>query len=161
VSLSSHRWKTPAVLALLAAVLSGCGSGGSQTATPTSATASGESDPYVAEPFSHQQKLVVRGAKLAVSDGCAVCHLMSSSPRLGPSFVTFAGHHVTLRGDHRVLVDEHFVREGLLHPTEAELRGYDPEPMIRALAPLKLAEHPAEVAALAAFVEEIGPEPAG
>jgi hypothetical protein len=66
---------------------------------------------------------------------------------------------VTLADGRSVLVDERFVREGLLDPRANELRGYDPAPMVVALARLHLASHPRQVAALAAFIEQVGPEP--
>ena len=59
----------------------------------------------------------------------------------------------------RVLVDERFLRDALLHPGGARIRGYDPAPMLRAVMRLALASHPQQVAALAAFIEQIGPEP--
>jgi hypothetical protein len=140
---------------LLALVLAGCGS---------SATTAGESTTssvpaYVTEPFSHEQKLIEQGAHLVVADGCSACHLMTSRPGLGPSFSSFAGHRVTLTDGRSVVVNEQFLREGLLHPRSELLKGYDPAPMLATLARLHLAEEPHQVAALAAFIEQVGPEP--
>ena len=146
-----------AASATLALVLAGCGGTG---ATSTSTGAGRQSVPaYVTEPFTHQEQLVDQGARLIVSDGCAACHLMSRDQRLGPSFDRFAGHRVTLADGAQVLVDEGFLRKALLNPRVEPLRGYDAAPMIAALAHLHLAEHPDQVAALAAFIEQIGPEP--
>jgi len=144
-----------ALALLLLLVLAGCGT--SHTSSTRGAEPAG--DPYVSEPFTHQQKLVALGAQLVVSEGCSACHLIGSANVRAPGFATFAGHHVTLVGGHRALVDERFLRNGLLHPESVTIKGYDAGPMIRALARLHLAEHPARVAALAAFIEEIGPEP--
>ncbi len=80
------------------------------------------------------------------------------SESVGPDFAGFAGHAVTLADGRRVLVDEHFLREGLLHPEQAELKGYDPAPMLAAVRRLHLSGDPGQVAALAAFIEQIGPE---
>jgi hypothetical protein len=151
----------PIVTALLAAAiplsLAGCGtSGGSRSATSSSASTEPS---YVKEPFTHQQLLVEQGARLAVSDGCTACHLDAAGRGIAPSFASFAGHRVLLADGHRVLVDEHFLREGLLHPEQAELKGYDPAPMLAALRRLHLAGHLGQVAALTAFIEQIGPEP--
>ena len=77
---------------------------------------------------------------------------------VGPDFAGFAGHTVTLADGRRVLVDEHFLREGLLHPEQAELKGYDSAPMLAAVKRLHLAGESGQVAALAAFIEQIGPE---
>jgi hypothetical protein len=139
----------------LALVLAGCGSsgpsGGAGASTSTVPT-------YVIAPFTHEQQLVEQGARLAVSDGCTACHLVGKSQSVGPDFAGFAGHEVTLAEGRRVLVDERFLREGLLHPEQAELKGYDPASMLAAVRRLHLAGDPSQVAALAAFIEQIGPE---
>ncbi|HEV3033340.1 MAG TPA: hypothetical protein VGX72_01000 [Solirubrobacteraceae bacterium] len=142
--------------ALLIGVLGGCGAGtpaagGPHVNTPTKPA-------YVTEPFTAEQKLVVKGSRLVVADGCAACHLDAKTPGLAPDFITFAGHHVSLADGRSVLVDESFVRAGLLHPEANEVKGYEPGPMLAAVARLHLSEHPAQVAALAAFIEQVGPE---
>jgi hypothetical protein len=113
---------------------------------------------YVTEPFTHEQQLVEQGARLVIADGCAACHL-GGSTRGAPSFSSFAGHRVTLADGRRIVVDERFLRESLLRPRTTELRGYDPAPMLAALVRVHLRERPQQVAALAAFIEQIGPEP--
>ena len=148
-----------AVVALaLAFALAGCGSSGSSSGAGSS---SSTEPAYVTAPFTHEQQLVEQGARLAVVDGCTACHLVGKSQSIGPDFAGFAGHTVTLAEGRRVLVDEHFLREGLLHPERAELKGYDAAPMLAAVRRLHLAGDPGEVAALAAFVEQIGPEQQG
>ncbi len=144
--------------ALLAAAsalgLSGCGA----SARPSTNGALGSTVPaYVTEPFTHEQQLVQQGARLVIADGCAACHL-SGSTRSVPSFSSFAGHRVTLADGRRILVDEHFLRESLLRPRTTELRGYDPTPMLAALARIHVRDQPQQIAALAAFIEQIGPE---
>jgi hypothetical protein len=114
---------------------------------------------YVTEPFTHQQQLIEQGARLVVADGCSACHLNLSKPGIAPSFSSFAGHRVKLSDGRTVLVDERFVREGLVNPQPASLKGYDPAPMLAALTRLHLSSQPRQVAALAAFIEQIGPEP--
>jgi hypothetical protein len=140
-----------------ALALCGCGSGAGPPRTPGARSTAVPA--YVTEPFTHEQQLVEQGARLVVADGCAACHLIASAHALAPSFSSFAGHRVTLTGGRGVLVDESFVREGLLHPREHEIAGYDPAPMLAAVARLHFAERPAQVAALAAFIEQVGPEP--
>lgn len=139
----------------LTLALCGCGAGTASTPHGHAATVPA----YVTEPFTHEQQLVEQGARLVVADGCATCHLIASARTLAPSFSSFAGHRVTLTGGRSVLVDEHFVREGLLRPRANELAGYDPAPMLAALARHHLGARPAQVAALAAFIEQVGPEP--
>lgn len=144
----------PAVVALLLA-LAGCGSSG-----PSSGAGSSSSSvpAYVTAPFTHEEQLVEQGAHLAVADGCTACHLVGRAKSVGPDFAGFAGHAVTLADGRRMLVDERFLREGLEHPEQAELKGYDAAPMLVAVRRLHLAGEPGEVAALAAFIEQIGPE---
>jgi hypothetical protein len=137
-------------------MLAGCGAGGSSRGT---ASSSSTAPSYVTEPFTHQQQLVEQGARLAVADGCAACHLDAAGRGIAPSFASFAGHRVTLADGRRVLVDERFIRAGLLHPGENEIEGYDPAPMLKAIGRLRLTDDPGQVAALTAFIEQIGPEP--
>ena len=148
--------KNTALAAVLAVVLAGCGNSG--TANPPSAS-SASVPSYVTEPFTPEQHLIEKGAHLVVADGCAACHLTLSKPSIAPNFSSFAGHHVTLSDGRSVLVDEHFLREGLLHPDNYILKGYNPRPMLAALRRLKLNSQPQQIAALAAFIEQVGPEP--
>lgn len=144
-----------AAAAGLLAVLAGCGSGnraGAGVSTTTSVPA------YVQEPFTPHQHMVAEGARLIVTDGCSVCHLPGQAKGTGPDFTSFAGHHVTLADGRRIVVDESYLRESLIHPRRTELKGSDPAPMLAALSRLHLASEPHQVAALAAFIEQIGPE---
>jgi cytochrome c2 len=144
------------LIALVSApMLAGCGSSGSSDGARSSTS---NAPAYITAPFTHEEQLVEQGARLAVADGCTACHLMGKSQSVGPDFAGFAGHTVTLAEGRRVLVDEDFLREGLLHPDKAELKGYDPAPMLAAVRRLHLSGDPGEVAALAAFIEQIGPE---
>jgi hypothetical protein len=114
---------------------------------------------YVSEPFTREQRRIEQGARLVVADGCSACHLMSGARKLAPSFSSFAAHRVALADGRHVLVDERFLLDGLLHPAKDRIEGYDAAPMLAALAHLHLARHPQQVAALAAFIEQVGPEP--
>lgn len=144
-----------AVLMSLACLLAACGSGGGSGGS----RAGTQSIPsYVREPFSAQQKRIAAGAKLFVGDGCASCHMGGSSKRLGPSFESFAGHEIRLADGRRALVNEAFLRASILNPAAYPLRGWKAASMLRADRRLQLARHPREVADLAAFIEEIGPE---
>jgi cytochrome c5 len=143
------------LVASLALALAGCGAGtASHSASPSTASVPA----YATEPPTHEQQLVEQGARLVVADGCAACHLSADARGVGPNFLSFAGHRVRLADGRGVLVDERFVRDGLLHPVANELAGYDPRPMLAALARAHLSASPAAVAALAAFVEQVGPE---
>lgn len=147
---------TSAILACMAmAALSGCGAQGSST-QPGATTSSVPT--FAAEPYTPQQQRVEKGAHLVVTDGCSACHLNASNPHLAPSFTSLAGHRVTLLDGRHTLVDEQFLRDSLLHPGANEIKDYDPEPMLAALRRLHLDRHPEQVAALVAFMEQIGPE---
>jgi hypothetical protein len=141
---------------VLTLLLAGCGASGTSSPRLSSQTSVPS---YVTEPFTPEQQMIEKGARLVVADGCSSCHLTLSKPSIAPSFSSFAGHRVTLSNGRTVLVDEHFLREGLLHPRNFLLKGYDPAPMLAALDRLHLNRRPQQVAALAAFIEQVGPEP--
>jgi hypothetical protein len=136
--------------------LMGCGG---NTASSSKASLTSGSPQYLSEPFTPQQQLVAQGARLAVSYGCTACHLAKGKQNVGPAFASFADHYVTLKDGHRVLVDERFLRGALLDPRRYLIKGYDPAPMLGAIGHLHLDDKRGQVAALAAFIEEIGPEP--
>jgi hypothetical protein len=141
--------------ALLLALCSCGGAGGASGAHQHTASVPA----YVVEPFSHEQQLVEQGARLVVADGCAACHLSAPGKAIAPSFASFAGHRVELTDGHTAVVEERFLREGLSKPRRLVIRGYSAAPMLAAVQRLGLASHPAQVAALAAFIEQVGPEP--
>jgi hypothetical protein len=145
-----------AALIAISLALAGCGSSGQVSGR-------GSNSPtvpaYISEPFTHHQQLVGQGARLVISYGCSACHLAAVGRKLAPSFASFAGHRVALADGRRVLVDERFLRAALRDPGRYRLRGYDPELMRKAAMRLRLAS-PQQLAALAAFIEQIGPEPA-
>jgi hypothetical protein len=156
---SSHsRESVTAVLltGVIAFLLAGCGtgarSGGGGAASSATLPA------YLLEPDTPKQQLIGRGARLIVLDGCAACHLTAAGHGIAPSFDQLAGQRITLADGRRVLVDERFLREALLDPGVSPMKGYDAEPMLAALRRAHLNGKPGQVAALAAFIEEIGPE---
>jgi len=76
-----------------------------------------------------------------------------------PEFRQLRGHRVELTDGHTAVVEERFLREGLLDPRRIVVAGYAAAPMLAAVSRLQLARHPQQVAALAAFIEQVGPEP--
>jgi len=143
-----------ALLALVTTISIAVGAGGCGGAQSRATT---ESPPaYVTAAPSREQQLVSAGATLIVSDGCSACHLTAGFRKLAPSFETLAGHRVTLTDGKRVLVDQAQIREALHSPDTIAIRGYDRSLMVDALRKA----HPSngEIAALAAFIEQVGPE---
>jgi len=158
--MTEHVRRAAASLLAVASLLAlwGCGTANAPRGGETSATPPEPGS--TPEPFTHQQQLVVKGARLFVADGCSACHLANGAHGVGPSFEAFAGHRVTLADGRRALVDERFVRAALLDPRrESPIRGYDSAPMIASVERLRLGSHPQQVSELAAFIEQIGPEP--
>lgn len=145
------RWAFAAALVLLAG---GCGSSRHGTSSVSGASPPG----YASEPFTHEQVLVEKGARLVVADGCSACHLSGGAGRAAPSFMSLAGHRVKLADGRRVLIDEALIRDALRRPGAFAMAGYDATPMIRAVQRAGLAAHPDQVAELAAFIEQVGPE---
>lgn len=152
MSMIPTRTTVLAASALAAALLAGCG--GSSGGSPSTAT----SPSYAALPFTHEQVLIEKGARLVVADGCSACHLSGSAGRAAPSFMSLAGHRVKLTDGRTVLVDEALIREALRRPAAIAMAGYDAMPMIRAVQRAGLAAHPSAIADLAAFIEQVGPE---
>ena len=136
--------------------MSGCGASKTQS---TQGSLTSTEAASAAEPFTAHQQLIAQGARLIVADGCAACHLMRTARGVGPSLASFAGHDMTLASGRRVLVDERFLREALANPRKDPISGYDPAPMIAAVERLHLSSRPQQISALAAFIEQIGPEP--
>lgn len=157
---SIPRRRGPVCLATLTSVvLAGTGCGAQSGTGKTSPTPASEAPPaYVTAPPTHEQQLVEQGAQLVIVDGCSACHLQARRERLAPDFASFAGHRVTLTNGQRLLVDEHFLITALSQPGKYSIRGYDPHPMIHAITSLALSSKPQQVAALAAFIEQSGPE---
>lgn len=147
---TAGKARLPLSCAILACLLGGCG---------TAARREPQSVPaYVREPFTSHQERIAAGARLFVVDGCEACHLNHSRRHLGPSFESFAGQRIRLADGRHVVIDEAVLRASMLDPAAFPLPGYRPAAMLLTDARLRLSRHPREVAELAAFIEEIGPE---
>jgi mono/diheme cytochrome c family protein len=154
----ARAWAGALLLAAAAALsLGGCG-GGARSDGQSPAARASTAPAYAAAPYTPQQLRVERGAHLFVVDGCSACHAIGGRAGIGPSFAQFAGDHVTLADGRRGLVNERFLREALLNPRAVALAGYPLEPMLAGVRRLHFREHRADAAALAAFIEQIGPE---
>ena len=137
--------------------LGGCGA----SDTASIQTPSSNPGSYASEPFTHQQLLVEQGARLVLTDGCEACHLSAEGRAFAPSFAALTTRRVTLADARRVVFNESLLREALRHPGRDTIKGYDAAPMEAAVRRIHLAKDPKQITALAAFIEEIGPEPGG
>jgi len=156
---SRARRRFAGALACVALALAGAGCGAAQgTTTGTTALAGGEPPP-VTSSLSHHEELIAAGGNLAIADGCSTCHTEAQSSRLGPSFYSFAGHDVRLASGRTVLVNEAFVKRELENPEREPMSGYSPRLMWNTLRRLHVHLDRHSIEALAAFVEQIGPEP--
>jgi hypothetical protein len=154
------RALTPILAAACCAALgTGCGSATTRTAGVSApAQDAGHTPAPPSTPLSSHEKLIAEGAPLATKDGCSTCHMLSAGARLGPSFYNFAGHDVKLADGQAVLVDEAFVEHALEDPGSEPISGYNPRLMWRTLERLHVHLTHRQIEALAAFVEQIGPE---
>lgn len=104
------------------------------------------------------QQRIEQGGRLFASEGCGTCHQIGGSQVAGPNFEHFAGHDVKLAGGGHAVVDEAFLSRALTDPGAPQLAGWDSAPMRAALIAHRLPASPRKAAALAAFIEQIGPE---
>jgi cytochrome c oxidase subunit 2 len=68
-------------------------------------------------------------AKLFADKGCAACHSIDGSPKVGPTLKGLLGRKETVTHggkDHQVTVDEAFIRSKLLTPENARIKGFPP-----------------------------------
>ena len=66
------------------------------------------------------------GKKLYEYRGCAGCHSVDGSKRVGPSFQESYGNQRPLDNGQTVLADENYIRESILYPKEKVVAGYSP-----------------------------------
>jgi cytochrome c oxidase subunit 2 len=69
------------------------------------------------------------GANLFAEKGCAACHSIDGSPKVGPTMKGLLGRKETVthgEKDHQVTVDEAFIRSKLLTPENARIKGFPP-----------------------------------
>jgi protein SCO1 len=107
--------------------------------------------------FTPVQQLIARGATLFIADGCSSCHSISGGgASAGPSFAGLNQAPVRLANGKRVWVDERFLSEALRHPRSHRVQGYPLAPMLAVVRRLNLRDRPADVSALAAFLQSSG-----
>jgi mono/diheme cytochrome c family protein len=147
------------LLACMAAgLLGGCAAAGGPTRVPTASAPRESSNAASGPTFTPVQRLIERGANLFLTDGCDSCHSISGGSGMGPSFARLNETPVELADGRRVTVDEPSLREALLDPASNRVKGYPAAPMLAVVRRLHLRAHPTDVAALAAFLQSLGPK---
>jgi len=66
------------------------------------------------------------GAKLYVAKTCNTCHSVDGSAGNGPSFLGIYGHEAEMKSGERIVVDENYIRESILHPQAKIVAGFEP-----------------------------------
>jgi mono/diheme cytochrome c family protein len=64
------------------------------------------------------------GQNLAVVKGCAACHAVDKTPKIGPSWVGLFGSQVELDDGSRVTADEAYLIESMKDPNAKIVQGY-------------------------------------
>ncbi|HZT52898.1 MAG TPA: cytochrome c [Gaiellaceae bacterium] len=97
--------------------------------------------------------LVARGKNLYQSDGCSACHSLNGAPGAGPTFKGLAGSRVSLSSGQTVTADAAYLARSIADPDAQIVDGYRPGIMPAAIAQYDLADKPADIRALVAFIE--------
>jgi cytochrome c oxidase subunit 2 len=66
-----------------------------------------------------------RGARLFVRKGCASCHTVDGTPKVGPTLAGVYGSMVRIVGSPPVKADDDYVRESILEPDAKIVEGFE------------------------------------
>jgi cytochrome c oxidase subunit 2 len=102
-----------------------------------------------ATPAPGANSLVAQGQALAQSRGCAACHTVDGSARVGPTWKGLYGTTRALADGSTVLADEDYLRRSILEPQAQVVKGFPP-----IMPPANLGND--EVAALLAYIQSLG-----
>lgn len=69
---------------------------------------------------------VAQGQALALSKGCAACHTVDGSPRVGPTWLGLYGKTETMTDGSTALVDETYLRSFIRNPQAGKVKGFAP-----------------------------------
>jgi cytochrome c oxidase subunit 2 len=70
-----------------------------------------------------------RGQALVVANGCAACHSIDGSARVGPTWFGLYGHEVRLSDGSIVVADEEYLAESILQPQAKIVAGFENQQM--------------------------------
>jgi cytochrome c2 len=85
-----------------------------------------EAAPIVAMVVEATPERIAKGQQLYSSLGCVVCHSADGSVRIGPSLFDLYGKMEKLEDGRAVKVDEAYIKESMLKPTEKVVAGFVP-----------------------------------
>lgn len=83
---------------------------------------------WVAEEIRHIESmpLVELGQLTYNQSGCAACHSLDGSAKVGPTFQGLFGKSESIVGAEAVVVDENYLRESILEPQAKIVQGFPP-----------------------------------
>lgn len=96
---------------------------------------------------------VEQGRALADAKGCAACHTIDGSPRVGPTWKGLYGKTETMADGSTARVDEAYLRSFIRDPQARQVKGFPP-----VMPRIELSEE--ELAALVAYIQSLGSPPA-
>ena len=91
------------------------------------------------------------GRSLLDVKGCLACHSLDGTPKVGPSFKGLLGRKETViaaDGEKQITVDGAFIRDHILHPQRATVKGFPP-----VMPAIPMTEE--ELRAIAAYLETV------
>jgi cytochrome c oxidase subunit 2 len=105
-----------------------CGTDHSQMKVNVVVHSPGGYERYLADAQERMQNLppVELGKSAYEKKGCAACHSLDGSPKVGPSFKGVFGTQATLANGSTVTVDENYLRESILNPQAKARPGFPP-----------------------------------
>lgn len=116
---------------IVLAVLAGCGRGGADVEPGLSPAAAA-------------------GKQLAISKGCASCHIFYGRDAAGPTWKRLYGREVTLVDESVVLADDAYVTQSIKDPWSQKVKGYG------TIMPRNNLTD-AQVAQIVAYIKELNP----
>ncbi|OUL99257.1 cytochrome c oxidase subunit II [Variovorax sp. JS1663] len=104
------------------------------------------------KPPSSEGGVVGQGRALAAAKGCVACHSIDGSPRVGPSWKGLYGKTENMRDGSTALVDDAYLGAFIRDPQARGVKGFAP-----VMPKIPLSDE--EVAALVAYIKNLGPAP--
>lgn len=69
--------------------------------------------------------LAARGKGVFEAKGCAACHSVDGSPKVGPTLKGVYGHEVLLADGSKVTADDNYIRESIENPEAKKVKGFE------------------------------------